>query len=361
MTLSDYVASEFVTQLLGEHKEKRKYPAKRGKDLTHVPVEYRETCNDFLRSIAEKNEKTILIRKVNSKTGETKVKQIPYMHRYCEPYKNLVLAKLYYATEYLGENCPCFMLTLTTSNKGVDYEECLSQVKYAKMKLNRKLRDWGYKTKVSMLDPHKSGYSHFHVLIKGFITEDRVNKLKLFWSVNMGMGNFKNGLHVRIPNSGVSNSFFECGHMKHLASYMMKYLSKSLTSNFDDPRFLVFNATLWKTKSRFFSLSRDISKFVKEKLNWYKESLYGKKETSNWEFVSAAVGDNEGNIINEIPRRKKRPRYEYKNIYLYSLAVDKINTAVLGRINTKIYSGQYFTKTVGDMIEVYDRCIAAVY
>lgn len=361
MVLSDYIQSDFVTRALAEHQERIRYTAKHGKELTHVPIEYKDTCMDFLNSISEKNERTILIRKINNKTGETKEKIIPYMHRHCEAYKNIVLSKMYYATDYLGENCPCFMISLTTSSKGIDYEECLNRVKDAKKKLYRKLRDWGYKTRIGVFDPHKSGYSHVHVLVKGLITEDQIKKLKLFWSIKMGMGNYKHGLHIKIPNSGVSNSFFEHGRVKHLASYMMKYLNKSLTSSFDDPRFLVFNATLWNTKSRFFSFSWDISGFVKEKMIRYKEMRYGKKEASNWEFVSAAVCDTEGNILNEIQRHKKRPTYDYKNIYLFSLVSDKMNSPILNRINSKIFSGQYFTKKVGDMIEVYDRCISAVF
>lgn len=361
-----YVPSTFVATAMMEHSgcaaPGYRRQKKKDRKLRHLPIEVKDVCLEFLENIAQKNSKSILIRKVNSMTGEKRENYIPYMHRHCDAYRKMAIAKMMYAKEYLGDDCPSFMLSVTIAHGKMDYEECLSRVNVAKKKLNRKLRDLGYKSRVWFNDAHWNGYSHFHVLVVGSIDSVIENKLKLFWCCHLNMGDIKHGLHVKIPNSvGVCDSSYKSGSVKHFASYMMKYIGKTLTSSFDDPKFLVFSALLWKSKSRLYGFSRDISSYVKEQMEKYKENKYGKKEASDWVFDSAAVCDDEGNVLNEIQKHKKRPRYEYKNFYLFSLAADKMDSPILSRVNSKIYSGQYFTKRVGDKIEVYDRGVSAVF
>lgn len=367
MTPDDYVKSDFVTLALSKHSGSAapgyRRKNKRDRRLHHIPFEMRDTCLEFLNSVSEKNSRSIMIRKHNIKTGETKEKQIPYIHRHCDAYRNLTIAKMTYAKEYLGEDCPCFMVSLTVAHGNVDYEECLARVKAAKRKLVRKLRSWGYKTRVWLNDAHWNGYTHCHILVKGVIDADRINKLKLFWSCYLNMGSVKHGLHVRIPNSELpvsssESSDYQLGSIKHFASYMMKYLSKVLTSTFDDPKFIVFSAVLWKTKSRLFGFSRDISAYVKEKMNEYKSCKYGKIEASDWSFDSAAVCDNEGNVISEIAKRRAKPEMTFTDVYLYSVSTASLGRPIMGRVWKLIDSGRYVTKAVSaSMTAIYERVV----
>lgn len=358
-----YVKSDFVTLALSEHAASKKVKFVRSQDLAHVPVEMRETCLDFLNYISEKSDKSILIRKTHSVTGESKVKQIPYMHRWCESYKNLTVAKLMYAADYFGEECECFLLTLTVPHRHMDYEECIMHIRDLKKKANRKLRDWGYTTRCAVLDPHANGYSHAHMLVKGSISSDRIQSLKLWLSGQFGYSKdvFKHGIHVKIPNvhlgAGISSDY-HTGAVKNFASYMMKYIGKNLTSVFDDSKLLVFNASLWKTKSRLYGYSRDVSSYVKEKLEEYKALRYGKKETSSWLFGSSAICDNEGNVLYEIPRKRSRSRFEYKDVYVGTVSRRFYET--VGSLFDICASSGRVLKFVGDWVEVYDRTVIII-
>lgn len=371
MMPSGYVPSDFVTHTLSKHAKLCRVRARRGRKLTHVPVEMRDTCNEFLHSIAEKNSRTILIKKVNSVTGEVRETIIPYIHRHCDYYLNLVRAKMHYAQEYFGDGCQFFFISLTVAHGNIDYEECLSRVKLAKRKLVRKIRDWGFRTYQWINDVHQSGYDHAHLLVKGVISPDQILKLKLFWSCKLKIGSYAHGLDVRIPNtdslascvSDVDSSESSCepGVLKSVVGYFMKYLVKHLTSNFDEPKFLVFNAVLWKTRSRLFGFSRDVSAYIKEKMNEYKEIRYGKKEASNWVYDGAAICDNEGIVLSEIPKRRAKPVITETDVYLYTVRSAFLNSLKAGQINRLIDSGHYITKYVGDcMVEVYERIVNVV-
>lgn len=362
-----YVPSTFVAIAMekcsGSAAPGYRRKKKRDRKLLHLPIEVKDTCLEFLESVAQKNSKSILIRKINSKTGDRKEKYIPYMHRHCEGYRKTTIAKMQYAKEYLGDDCQSFMISGTVAHGKMDYEECLYRVRDAKKKLNRKLRDLGYKSRVWFNDAHWNGYTHFHVLVVGSIDSFIENKLKLFWCCHLNMGDIKHGLHIKIPNSvGVCDSSYKSGSVKHFASYMMKYIGKTLTSSFEDPKFLVFSALLWKTKSRLYGFSRDISSYVKEQMEKYKENKYGKKEASDWVYDGAAICDNEGIVLSEIPKCRKKPVIIADDVYLYSVHPSFLSSFYSGGINVNkinhlIDSGRYVTKRVGDMIEVYERIV----
>lgn len=364
MTLDDYVSSDFVTRTLSQSQAMQRVIFKRGIGLAHIPVEMRDTCMDFLNVLSERNDKSILIRKHNLSTGEPRVKQIPYIHRWSDPYKNLTLSKLIYAKDYFGEDCPCFLVSLTIPHKHIDYDECMRLLKENKKKLDRKLRDLGYLTRSWVHDPHENGYPHCHMLVKGSISPERINSLRLWWSGQFGYSRdvYKHGLHVKIPNVSLGSGFsssddYKQGTVKHFASYMMKYISKNLTSTFDEPKLLLFNAVLWKTKSRLYGYSRDVSRYVKEKLEEYKTSKFGKKELSDWVFDSAAVCDSEGNILSEVPRRRSSPKFEYRDIYLYSVSSSSYGSSLLYALRNRVFAGSRLVKPVGGMLEVYERTV----
>lgn len=357
-----YVPSTFVATAMmkysGHAAPGYRRQKKKDRKLRHLPIEVRDTCLKFLENVAQKNNKSILIRKINSKTGDRKEKYVPYMHRHCEAYRKMTIAKLQYVKEYLGDDCPSFMLSVTIAHGKMDYEECISRANIAKRKLNRKLRDLGYKSRVWFNDAHWNGYTHFHVLVVGTIDAVIENKLKLFWCCHLNMGDIKHGLHVKIPNSvGVCDSSYKSGSVKHFASYMMKYIGKTLTSSFDDPKFLVFSSLLWKTKSRLYGFSRDISSYVKEQLEKYRENKYGKKEASDWVYDGAAICDNEGIVLSEIPIRRKKPVITTDDVYLYTIKSDFLNSLKGGKINRLVESGRYIVNYVNGMVEVYERIV----
>lgn len=369
-----YVKSNFVTRSLAEHASLRRVRYRRGFGLAHVPQEMRETCMDFLYSISQKNDKSILIRKFNIKTGEEKTKFIPYIHRWSEPYRDIVLSKLIYAADYFGVDCPSFFLSLssphgiTRSGNFVGYDECLQNVKDSRAKLKRKLRDWGYKTSIWVNEPHENGFAHSHLLVKGEISAERIIALKLWWSkqFNYATGTFEHGLTVSLPNEENHKRTSECstyhsGSVYNFASYMMKYIGKSLTSSFEEPKYLVFNSVLWKTKSRLFGLSRDISAYIKEKFEEHKEQKYGKKEASDWVFKSSAVCDESGNVLSEISEHRAKPTFEFKDVYLFSIPAASYSHSLLYRLRNNVLSGHRAIKRVGDLLEVYERVVNVVF
>lgn len=369
-----FVFSDFAKKVLKTDLVEKKVKFQRGKGLAHIPLEVREMCFDFLAWIEDRNNKQILIRGHWEDSGEECNIYKPYTHRWCEEYQNRVLAKLYYVMDFLGKDCHAFMLSLTVPHGHLDYEECMCRLKAAKKKLVRKLRDWNYRTRVWFHDPHENAYAHTHMLVIGDIPEEKVQALKLWWSrqFNYVTGSYEHGLHVKQINSESSDEAYKKGSVHNVVSYLMKYLAKNFNFNSSEsipPKILVFNAVLWKTKSRLFGFTRDISVYVKKEMLVYKEGLRksaiqnmlnGGFEPDTWVFDSAAITDDEGNVLTEISQKRSKPEIKVVDNLLYTIPAASIELPIMKKLRAMVYSGYRVLKEVGDMIEVYERKVSVL-
>lgn len=361
-----FVFSDFAKKVLKLDASERKEKFRWGKTLSHVPVEVREMCFNFLAWIEDRNNKQILVRGHWEDSGENADLYLPYTHRWCEEYQNQVLAKLYYVMDFLGKDCHAFMLSLTVPHKHLDYEECMCRLKAAKKRLVRKLRDLGYLTRVWFHDPHKSGYAHTHMLVMGDISDSRIHSLKLWWSkqFNYATGSFEHGLHVKRINEKSGDEAYKSGSVHNVVSYLMKYLAKNFNFNSSEripPKILVFNAVLWKTKSRLFGFTSDISAYVKAEMLKYKANLKSKNPNADtWVFDSAAITDDEGNVLTEISGKRTKPEIKVTDKLLYSIPAVSMALPIMGRLQILVNTGYRVLKEVGDMIEVYERDVSVL-
>lgn len=218
-------------------------------------------------------------------SGDQVVKNIPYIHRWTVIYRKSILAKLYQLENWLRFNPrPITFLSLTTYQSGgysrkvkgydLDVEDGLKLLmeSYTKLRLMINNRIKGYPVDFFyILEPHKSGYAHMHMIIFDEFTQDEQDKIKKLWSQKYEAGS---------ENYGVDFDFKKPDeNIQSIRNYIMKYISKGLQSSGSKyyseswtPAEAVFNAILWKTNTRLWNCSRNLQKVLKPDLDYeYKE------------------------------------------------------------------------------------------
>lgn len=378
-----YVLSDFVKNVLKDSGSACKTKYTRSVDrfgkvhyqLARVPAGLDKMCMDFLAWINDRRNKFIQLKGHWLNSGDSADVTLPYTHRWCDEYRNRVLAKLYYVMEFLGgKDCSAFMLTLTVPHRGISPIECLTRLKSAQKKLTRILRRWHYIDRVWFLDSHpKTGYPHTHMLVMGEIPAWRISKLKFEWAVMMGCTTRtydsirKHGLHVKILNSAADENEYKRGKVHNLVSYMMKYLSKSFgfTGKSDIPaHLLVFNSTLWawranpeshsKCGARLFGMSREMSLYASRRMREYVESLKrGRVASDTWVFDGLTnIVDEDGNVISSVDNR--RPSIEVvRDEFLFSIPSESYGHPLLHRVWRREAAGVRVVDRDGDVLRVY--------
>lgn len=227
----------------------------------------------------------------NTLTGAYLTKFKPYVHRWTDIYKKGILAKMYLLEDYYkGDIEDVEFITLTTYQDGVTYEQALENLAHGREKLLALLR-WRFGTNdyVWILEPHKSGYPHLHmVYFKKLTPADRDN-LSSIWADKYELGSKDNGLYFSSPRAS-SNGVFLAGSISRIRGYLMKYISKGLYSDSEYKyqfhgkevpfsmtlKELLFNAILKKTKNRLWGCSRVLSQIMKRP---------AKPDSEEWECI----------------------------------------------------------------------------
>jgi hypothetical protein len=235
--------------------------------------------------------------------GETYVfeREMEWIHRWTETYRKAVQAKFYQLESWLKSNpCPVTMLSLTTYQDGLystkitgdivsipaSFDLLKSSWKRLRMALRQYLPNCNY---VWIMEPHKTGYPHLHVIIFGEVSEKAQQAIRRLWSKNYKAGSANHGVDFSVKSPEES--------IRSIKNYLLKYLGKTFTSTGSKfgtidtwgPGELVFNALVWKNKWRLFGASRDLCKIMAHQ----KE----KDENRKWfatEFVNA---DGQKNIV----------------------------------------------------------------
>jgi len=236
-----------------------------GRALKKIPVKFRADVLNYVSYLKETAEKSFIVTHRNIITGVETEKELPYIHRWTELYRRGFLAKMYQLEAYLGENISdATMITLTTSQRGFDPEQCLFKLLDAYNKLFKILRKkFGTLDYFYILEPHKTGYPHMHIMYLKKFTESEKLDIKLRWSEKYGAGSFKNGVDFSEPRASDSGEF-AAGSISRVRGYLMKYISKGLHAETMQPYELLFNALLKKNKIRLYNCSRNFSKIMKK-------------------------------------------------------------------------------------------------
>ena len=204
-------------------------------------------------------------------------KRIEYIHRWTDVYRSGVLAKFYQLENWLKDNpASVTMLTLTTYQDGrystsvkgevvtipQSFDTLKTSWKHLRMALRQYLPDNRY---VWIMEPHKTGYPHLHVIIFDDVNQETQEAINRLWSKKYKAGSADHGVNFAIKSPDES--------IRSIRNYLMKYVAKGFTttgSKFGggDTRGtgeLVFNALVWQHKWRIFGASRSLSKVMRHK------------------------------------------------------------------------------------------------
>lgn len=116
-------------------------------------------------------------------------------------------------------------------------------------------------TYIWVIEPHKSGYPHLHILVFTEISQLLQDKIKQLWSEKYKAGSKEHGVDftTRIPEEDINS----------LRNYLMKYIAKGFvitntkfSETFWIKEQLIFNALIWKNGYRIFQPSRTLQKIM---------------------------------------------------------------------------------------------------
>lgn len=254
------------------------------KDYTKIKKEYFDYLNSTIGS-------KIYCHQLHKYTYEQRLKIFEYKHRWTVSYKKSVLAKLYKLEDWYRKNpCKTTFFTFTThQNDFNSYEEQYIFLKKNYRKIRKLMINYlGTFNYVWVIEPHKSGFMHLHMLVFDTFTHEQKLKIIDKWSYKYGAGNefaqdISESKELRID---------------YLRTYIFKYISKmydyNLGLNFEDVKndpYFIMSAVAWNMSRdpsypsiRFWGSSRYLTSIMKmdrkESDEWITLSI--ESETGLW-------------------------------------------------------------------------------
>lgn len=247
---------------------------------------------------------------------------IPYIHRWTVSYRKGVLAKFYQLEEWFNKNpCSVTMLSLTTyqdgrysrsvKGKALTITESFCLLKNSFDCLRDAFRYYLPKVPyVWVMEPHKSGYPHLHVIIFADVDERTQEAIKKLWAKKYKAGSLENGANFTVskPEHGI----------KSIRNYLMKYIVKgflSTGSKFGEGDSwsageLVFNALVWKHQWRLFGASRDLTKIMAyqkktdDNVKWYATEILNASGEDHlvWQLQELTGWGNHTRVYRELQK-----------------------------------------------------------
>ena len=218
---------------LSEHKKRDVYKG-----------DYEKQNKAFLSYLDETEDKTIDVIQKSKQTEELRVLRLPYKHRWTSESRKQTLAKFYkLETDYNADPKPVTFITLTTKQRGFDrWEDQFNFLRdsYQRLRLNikymRPKADY-----IWVLEPHKSGFIHMHMMIFCKFTAEEKDRLLTLWCDKYGVG-------VR---QAQDIQDIELDRVNHIRTYLFKYLAKSWDSEgWENENLLTFHSTMWAMSRR---------------------------------------------------------------------------------------------------------------
>lgn len=311
-----------------------------GRALSHIPRQFKHCVGNFTGYLAETSRRSF---KITTKKGnEIKEKFVGYIHRWTPTYRKSILAKLYQLEASLTEEEKknVTMITLTTSQRGEDQEECLLKLLKYYNRLFKLLRYYfGTLDFFYILEPHKTGYPHMHIMYMKVLSDDEKKLIVNLWENKYGVGTHK-GMDFSEPKESLDGKC-KSGSVAFVRSYLMKYISKGLYSESMTKGELLFNSLIKKHKIRLWNCSRNFSKIMKKPDN---------PQSEDWECqkVELYQDDEFVSLVYPIPKLNvsiPSPKYEWA----FLQSVSKITDA----IKKKIKEG--LLKLEESKIEIWDK------
>lgn len=242
------------------------------REIVNNPIwkDHLRTVQDFHYYLSSTDDMTFRVSGVYDWLGAplTVTHEIPYIHRWTPVYKASVLARFYQLEDHFKEHHTdtITMLTLTTyhavyqsgkpsKNSTATIEEAFNVLKTAWLKLSADIRKGIGIPYIWIMEPHKTGYPHIHVILFGKLRQGQQEKIKRLWSLKYGAGSYKHGAEFTEKTAEES--------IKSIRNYLMKYMVKAWKDGKWTTAQLVFNALVWKNGWRLWGSTRDITEIMK--------------------------------------------------------------------------------------------------
>lgn len=247
---------------------------------TYEEKKFRNLMENFDQFLIDKDNSYILLEGEFLRDGSPAIKKIPITYS-CDPiYKKRQMAKLYRLNEWYNSLIPSkrvvTMMTLTTYQR--DFENYTAQYDFLRdswlklkdiMKLPGELGDFDY---ITIAEPHKTGFVHYHILVFKWITKDQALRYKALWNEKYSAGSKARGVDIEVNKSGA---------LRSVKNYLMKYLAKTFTMDVEDcseaPEFFEDSdlkkfsepAGLYRSRSRLSSEGKSYFLKVYHATMWY--------------------------------------------------------------------------------------------
>jgi len=250
---------------------------KNHKQAAHIKADF----NEYLDRTANS---AMVFHGVNMAYFEPVTSRGEYIHRWTDRYRRRLLARFYKLDDWFKANpCNTTMMTLTTRHEGfLPDQYALLQESYNKLRTN--MRQPSFLGKFSyfyVLEPHKDGYVHLHMLIFKELSQEHQDRIKGLWANKYGVG-VEEALDFEIKTVE--------GGLESPKNYLMKYLEKTFKDADTDfnSSFFLFSAVAWHMGQRnndykpirFWNSSRDLQKIMSldkdddlKDIEWYKVEI----------------------------------------------------------------------------------------
>lgn len=232
--------------------------------MTRRLGKYGYLCLQFGEYLSRSYRKYFVLHGVSPRLGEFSI-CLPYVTRWSMDYLRRNVRKFEVVSQRVALFPYFTLFTFTTFHDNpsmgtpvFDIEQSWVVLKRAFSVVVRRLRT-RVRPGVSyiwVVENHKSGYPHVHLLVFDRFTEDEILSIRSYWSSVAGIGSFDEGVNVEYSGYGQSYT---------ASKYLVKYMNKQFmrikekgVGSFSSPEY-VFNAIAWKYKYRLFGMSRDLS------------------------------------------------------------------------------------------------------
>lgn len=174
----------------------------------------------FTQYLKENENGVIRLDGYNQETEDFEVLYLPILHRWKKEYKKRVLAKTYKINDWYKKNKqPVTLITFTTRQQGLKIPDQIDLLKDSFNKIKKIMNKlFGRFPYIWVMEPHKSGYAHIHMLYFGKrLSKNNKDRIKDLWEKKYNAGTQLDFAYSKTQRS-----------LNNAGGYVFKYIAKTL-------------------------------------------------------------------------------------------------------------------------------------